>query len=185
VQGTGPDEAALRSAWADRRDVRWTGLQPMAGVLALYRSHDVLVMPSRGEGLPVALLEAGAAGVVPVVSNLASGIPEVVTPGVTGFRPEAGDIAGFADAIGQLAGDRQALDTMSGKVRDHVAARFDATRCTVEYQRLFARCRELKRPWTPGGRLSYASRLDRPWIPNAFVKAVRRATLGRARPVES
>jgi glycosyltransferase involved in cell wall biosynthesis len=185
IQGSGPDEAALRRAWADCGNVRWSGLQPMAGVLALYRAHDVLVMPSRGEGLPVALLEAGAAGVVPVVSNLASGIPEVVTPGVTGFRPEIGDIAGFASAIGHLAADRQALETISGNVREHIAAGFDATRCTVEYQRLFARCRELKRPWTPGGRLSYASRLDRPWIPNAFVKAVRSAAMRRPRPMES
>jgi glycosyltransferase involved in cell wall biosynthesis len=86
IQGTGPDEAALRDAWRDAGAVRWMGLRPMSEVLAQYESQDVLVMPSRAEGLPVALLEAGAAGVVPVVSNLASGIPEVITPHVTGFR---------------------------------------------------------------------------------------------------
>jgi len=99
VQGVGPDEQALRAEWRQNPHVRWTGWQPMPAVLQLYRDHDVLVMPSRSEGLPVALLEAGAAGVVPVVSNLPSGIPEVVEPGVTGFRPETGDIDGFVAAI--------------------------------------------------------------------------------------
>jgi glycosyltransferase involved in cell wall biosynthesis len=173
MQGTGPDETELRAAWTDRTDVRWTGMRPMSDVLALYRSHDVLVMPSRNEGLPVALLEAGAAGVVPVVSNLPSGIPEVVTPGVTGFRPEAGDIGGFADAVSRVAGDRAALEAMSAAVRDHVSARFDADRCTAEYQRLFARWRELKRPRPRAVKLQYGSRLDQPWVPNRVVKAVR------------
>jgi glycosyltransferase involved in cell wall biosynthesis len=185
IQGTGRDEAALRSAWSDGAHVRWMGMRPMAEVLAGYQGQDVLVMPSRTEGLPVALLEAGAAGLVPVASNLPSGIPEVVTPGVTGFRPEAGDIGGFADAIAHLAGNRQALGSMSAAVRALIADRYDATRCTVEYQRLFARARELKRPWRRGGRLPYASRLDQPWIPNALVKAVRTTLRRRAGTIGS
>jgi hypothetical protein len=67
---------------------------------------------------------------------------------------------------------------MGVALRKMVAARYEATQCTAEYQRLFARARELKRPWRRGGRLSYASRLDQPWIPNALVKAVR-STLRR------
>jgi glycosyltransferase involved in cell wall biosynthesis len=179
IQGTGPDDAALRAAWSDRTDIRWTGMRPMSEVLALYQSHDVLVMPSRNEGLPVALLEAGAAGVVPVISNLASGIPEVVTPRVTGFRPEIGDIGGFADAISHLAADRHALEAMSAAIRDHVAAAFDADRCTAEYQHLFARWRELRRPRPLAPKLQYGSRLDQPWMPNSVVKAVRAITRRR------
>jgi glycosyltransferase involved in cell wall biosynthesis len=181
IQGTGPHDAELRAAWSDRPDVRWTGMQPMANVLALYRSHDVLVMPSRGEGLPVALLEGGAAGVVPVVSDLPSGIPEVVTPGVTGFRPATGDVKAFADAIERLASDRPLLEAMSAAVRARVADRFDATRCTAAYQALFARWRELKRPRPPASKLAYGSRLDRPWMPNSVVKALRTMARGRAR----
>jgi glycosyltransferase involved in cell wall biosynthesis len=185
VQGEGPHETQLRTAWTDRPDVRWSGVQPMTDVLRLYTSHDVLVMPSRAEGLPVALLEAGARGVVPVVSDLPSGIPEVVTPGQTGFRPATGDIDGFAGAIAQLANDRTALAAMSSAIRIRVADRYDASRCTAAYQALYARAHELKRPWKHGGRLSYASRLDQPWIPNAFVKAVRTVTARRSPAMKS
>ena len=172
VQGTGPHETALKDAWR-AQDIRWSGMQPMADVLRLYASHDVLVMPSRNEGLPVALLEAGAAGVVPVVSNLASGIPDVVVPGTTGYRPEPGDIDGFVEAIALLASDRGRLERMSRHVRERVAANYDAAACTAAYERLFADWREWKRPRPARVRLPYGSRLDQPWIPNPVVRAIR------------
>src|SRR5258708_2035314 len=132
-------------------------------------------MPSQNEGLPVALLEAGAAGVVPVVSDLPSGIPDVVTPGVSGYRPGIGDIAAFADAIAALDRDRARVEEMSGAVRDTVATRFDANQRTAGYQQLFARWQELKRPRPLNPRLRYGSRLDRPWLPNAAVRLMRSA----------
>lgn len=175
LQGAGPDEEALRAAWTDRADIRWFGQRDKVEVLRLYNDHDVLVMPSRNEGLPVALLEAGAAGVVPVVSDLPSGIPDVVTPGVSGYRPGVGDIGAFADAIAVLDGDRARVEEMSGAVRHTVATHFDAHERTAGYQRLFAQWQELKRPRPVNPRLVYGSRLDRPWIPNAAVRMIRSA----------
>jgi glycosyltransferase involved in cell wall biosynthesis len=173
LQGVGPDEAELRHRWGPYAPARWTGLQPMDRVLALYREHDVLVMPSRSEGLPVALLEAMAAGMVPVVSDLLSGIPEVVEPGVTGFRPPVGDIAGFADAITALARDRERLEAMSRAARRTVAERFDIRERAADYQALYARWRELGRPKRARFQLPYGSRLDSPWLPNTLVRSVR------------
>ncbi len=172
IQGTGPDEMALKDAWQGR-DIRWTGMQPMADVLRLYALHDVIVMPSRNEGLPVALLEAGAAGVVPVVSNLASGIPDVVAPGLTGYRPEPGDIGAFVGAIASLAANRDQVEGISRRVRERVASTYDAAICTAAYERLFADWREWKRPRPASVHLQYGSRLDQPWIPNPVVRAIR------------
>jgi glycosyltransferase involved in cell wall biosynthesis len=171
IQGAGPDEAELRRQWPDPTTV-WTGMQPMTAVLEGYLHHDVIVMPSRHEGLPVALLEAGAAGVVPVVSNLPSGIPEVVTPGTTGFRPDPGDIRGFVDAIALLEADRGALDRMSAAVRDLVRRRYDANPCTADYQRLYHEAMRRRREWV-ARRMPYGSRLDRRWLPNKIVQWIR------------
>lgn len=173
IQGAGPDAAQLRAEWPDPT-THWTGMQPMSVVLQGYQRHDVLVMPSRNEGLPVALLEAGAAGVVPVISNLASGIPEVVDPGVTGFRPEPGDIRGFVDAIARLDRDRQLLQSASAAVRSLVSRRYDAMSCAAEYQRLYQRLVRRRRAWRARP-LRYGSRLDRPWIPNPITRLVRSA----------
>jgi glycosyltransferase involved in cell wall biosynthesis len=173
VAGAGPDRAALEALWHDPGRIRWTGPRSMAGVRALYPEHDVLVMPSRAEGLPVALLEAMAAGVVPVVSDLPSGIPEVVVPGENGYRPAIGDVPEFARAIARLAGDRERLQAMSRAARQTVIDRFDIRERAPEYHALYARWRELRRPGSAGAALGYGSRLDRPWLPNAAVYATR------------
>ncbi len=174
IQGSGPDEAELRSRWRADSHVDWRGARPLREVLPLYLDHDVVVLPSKSEGLPVALLEGGAAGAVPVVSNLESGVPEFVIPGNTGFRPEVGDVQGFANAIVQLAADRNLLASMSRNVREIVAAKFEAGSRAQDYQKLYARWRELRCTPLSSHHVHYGSRLDKRWIPNAIVKSIRR-----------
>lgn len=65
------------------------------GLLAHAR---VLVMPSRSEGLPIALLEALGAG-VPVVASQVGAIPRFIRPGVNGFLVKPGDSDGLARAL--------------------------------------------------------------------------------------
>ena len=174
VQGTGPHEQELREAWAGPH-VRWMGRLDMAEVLEGYRHHDVLVMPSRNEGLPVALLEAGAAGVVPVVTNLRSGVPEVVQEGVTGFLAQPGDVQAFAAAITTLARDRARLEAMSGAIRGVVSRDWDIATNAAMYEALFERWPELRRARRASPRRAYGSRLDQRWLPNALVRTIRRA----------
>ncbi len=66
----------------------------------LLQSH-VIVLLSDYEGLPIALMEAMACGVVPVCLRIRSGIPELVEDGVTGLLvDDRGD--SFVDAIRRL-----------------------------------------------------------------------------------
>ena len=172
VVGSGPEEIELRSRWRER-DVAWKGYLPGEQARMAYQSQDILVLPSRSEGLPVVLLEAGAAGVVPVVSNLPSGVPEIVVPGDTGFRPPVGDVGQFAEAIARLDGDRQLLEQMSRAVRDLIASRFEARARADQYFQLFERWADLRRPRRARLSLAYGSRLDKPWLPNPIVRAIR------------
>ncbi len=79
VAGEGPDEARLR-ALAGNGDVRFTGLLSPKE-LADFRRHAAMVLvPSRcEEACPYALLDAMAAGVPVLVSDL-GGLPELVAP---------------------------------------------------------------------------------------------------------
>ena len=122
---------------------------------------------------------------MPVVSNLTSGVPEVVTPGVSGYRPEIGDVTGFADAIAALDRNRELLETLGRQARQTVMERFDIRERVGDYQQLFARWRELRRPKPRRSPMPYGSRLDKPWLPNTLVYAVRasqRRLTGRALP---
>jgi len=176
IQGSGPDEKELKSSWQTASPIEWRSARPLAEVLPLYMEHDVLVLASKSEGLPVTLLEGGAAGVVPVVSDLPSGIPEIVHHGVNGFRQKIGDVRAFAEAIGKLDSDRSLLESMSLRIRDHVTRNFDATARARDYYSLFARYRELRTPHPNKPRVHYGSRLDKRWIPNILVKALRART---------
>jgi len=123
----------------------------------------------------VALLEAGAAGVVPVVSDLRSGVREVVENGQSGYRAAPGDIRAFADAIATLARDRDGLERMSGAIRAVVSRDWNIVTNAAEYEALFEGWPELRRHRRSTPRRLYGSRLDRPWLPNALVRAIRRA----------
>jgi glycosyltransferase involved in cell wall biosynthesis len=173
IIGDGPDGAALRSMWPESSTLRYFGTLTNTDTIARLPDHDVFVLPTRAEGLPVALLEAMGCGVVPVVSNIDSGVPDVVTAGVNGLLPEVGDAAGFAAAIARLDGDRALLDRMSAAGRRIVEERFDVRDRVADYQALYARYGELYKPLRADATLHYGSRLDRPWIPNPFVRMVR------------
>jgi glycosyltransferase involved in cell wall biosynthesis len=176
VCGDGPHADRLRAGWNDGGDrVDYRRRCSIDESRSLAAIHDVFVLPSRSEGLPVSLLEAGAAGVVPVVSDLPSGIPEVVIPQQTGYRIQLEDVDGFAAAIAALARSRETLAALSGAVQRHVSENFDIGTSALAYEQLFCRWEQLRRPRVPHLRVPYGSRLDRPWIPNPIVRAIRKA----------
>jgi glycosyltransferase involved in cell wall biosynthesis len=64
---------------------------------------DIFVLPSRHENLPVAILEAMAAG-LPVISTCVGAIPEQVIDGETGILVPPGDSSALRDALSLLIG---------------------------------------------------------------------------------
>jgi glycosyltransferase involved in cell wall biosynthesis len=92
-----------------------------ADIRRVMAAADFFVSPSRREGLSFSVLEAMAAGLVPVVSD-APGNPEVV--GATGVIVARGDTAGLVAAIRSLVDDPCARVEMSRKARERVAGQF-------------------------------------------------------------
>lgn len=180
IIGDGPHAGALRASWPESARVHYRGACTQSATVAAFAEHDVFVLPTRHEGLPVALLEAMGAGVVPVVSNIESGVPDVVTSDVTGFLPEVGNLDGFASAIARLAADRERLEHMGARGRACVADRFDVRLRVRDYQALYARYEALYCP-LPSHALQYGSRLDQWWLPNPLVRLVRSTLRARLR----
>lgn len=88
-----------------------------------YRQADVLVFPSRLEGLPLVPIEAMACG-LPVVATDASSVTDIVQHGVTGFLVPADDIGAFAAAIVQLRDAPALWSSMSEASRRRQAEAF-------------------------------------------------------------
>jgi len=81
------------------RKVWFTGAQPHDGVLSILQMCDVFLLPSAFEGLSVSMLEAMGYGLVPVVSDVRSGVPDVIVNGFNGLVAPVGDIEYFADHL--------------------------------------------------------------------------------------
>lgn len=73
-------------------------------LLALFAQADIFVLPSLGECLAVVLMEATAAG-LPVVTTQVGALGEAVRPGETGAIVPPNDVAALREALGVLVGD--------------------------------------------------------------------------------
>ncbi len=134
--GAGPDEAALRglaSQFADR--VRLIG--QVADRRSVYAALDLLVLPSRFEGLPMTALEAMASG-VPVVATAVDGMRELVAdePGAARLVP-VGDGVELRTVVADLLDDAGARGALVTTARSVVERRFDARRLAAELETLY------------------------------------------------
>ena len=77
----------------------------------LCNTADISAFPSRIEGLGLAGIEAMAAG-VPLVSSNVHGILDYVIDGKTGYACDPEDVDGFAAAINKLATDKELRESM-------------------------------------------------------------------------
>jgi glycosyltransferase involved in cell wall biosynthesis len=139
--GDGPERAELeaeaaRLGIADR--VRFLGSLPEEAVGPVLDAADVFVLPSviapdgDMEGIPVALMEALAAG-LPAVATRQSGVPELIRDGETGHLAEPGDAGSLREAIGR------ALTTSTAAAgRDLVEREFDQRRSARRLVQLFS-----------------------------------------------
>jgi glycosyltransferase involved in cell wall biosynthesis len=126
VGGHGQLEKARRLAAElgvdGRVDFRgWVGPEERS---ALLTKSDIYVLPSFNEGLPISVLEAMAAG-LPVITTDVGGLPDLVTHGESGLLIGPGRVAALAAAILRLASDPESRQQMGEAAREHVAARYN------------------------------------------------------------
>lgn len=127
-------EARIREAGhADR--IRILGWRD--DVAELLAGLDVFVLPSRWEGLPLAILEAMAAGLPTVVSDI-PGNRDLVDHEIDGhvFRPD--DDADLAARLAQLIGDAGLRRQMGANARDKVLKNFDLAERVRKMESLYA-----------------------------------------------
>ncbi|MGL4555658.1 MAG: glycosyltransferase, partial [Gemmataceae bacterium] len=138
IFGEGPtrpflEELVRREGLAER--VVLGGFRP--DLEAVLPGLDVAVSSSHTEGLPVALMEAMAAG-RPVVATAGGGTPEVVEDGVTGHLVPRNDPAALAAKVIALLDDpARGPKGEAGRARVRDEFTFDAM--AKRYERLFAR----------------------------------------------
>jgi len=81
--------------------IRWLGIIPPEKMPELYAAADLFVLPTWGEGMPNALLEAMGSG-LPSIATPVGGIPEVIVDGVTGLLVPARNSERLTEGIKSL-----------------------------------------------------------------------------------
>jgi len=87
----------------------------------VFVQHSIVAANGDSEGLPLAVLEAGAHG-LPVVSTRHAGIPDAVRDGEDGFLVAEKDVAAMAAAMLRLAQDGQLAARLGASFRERIVA---------------------------------------------------------------
>lgn len=138
LAGEGADRADLEALARElglRDRVSFLGRLDGNGLRALYAGAGLFVMPSRREGMPLALLEAMAGG-LPTIASSISGVREVMTAECGEMVP-AEDAAALADALGRWLGDG-ARQGAAGRAAASRASLFSQRHCYAAYEAMFA-----------------------------------------------
>jgi len=128
IVGDGPDRAQFEREVGRQglgEQVHFVGAKPARAAFALGR---LMVVPSRAESLPYVVLEAAAAG-LPVIASNVGGIPEIFGPDA-GALVAPGDPAALARAISQAMQDRGARHSATLRLKARVRASFSADAMT-------------------------------------------------------
>ena len=92
---------------------------------ALLLNSDIFLLPSyHGEGCPIALLEAMAAGLA-VITTPVGGIPDIVQDGVNGIMVQPRDVDAIEAALRRYIGDRQLRETVGKRNRVEAWSKYD------------------------------------------------------------
>jgi glycosyltransferase involved in cell wall biosynthesis len=139
MTGDGPEkEAVLRALVKSRlgRAFCFAGL--VENVHDWMASCSMAVLPSRLDGMPLAVLEAMALG-IPVVASRVGSVPEMVKDGVTGVLCKPGDPGAFAAAICRLLGEAHLREAMGRAAKERVQQEFLDTIMLDRYFAVFER----------------------------------------------
>jgi glycosyltransferase involved in cell wall biosynthesis len=142
IAGEGPEEERLRRAAADLGiavHVRFLGWQ--TDLAACLRRWDVFAQPSLEEGFGIAVVEAMAAG-LPVVASNVGGLVEIVENGETGWLVPPRSPADLTARLAALLADPQQRQAMGDAGRERARARFSVARMVGDITTLYDRLLE-------------------------------------------
>jgi glycosyltransferase involved in cell wall biosynthesis len=127
IAGDGPERSKLENLVASlglESEVALLGHVPHCHLASLFPLVDLVVLTSRSEGIPLALMEAMTHS-TPVLAPRITGIPELVIDGRTGFLYHPGSIHDFVARVELVKDSIRALGPLRRSARQWVSIHFN------------------------------------------------------------
>ncbi len=137
IAGDGEDIDCLKKTAADldvSEKIIFLGVR--ADVRSLLGASDAFVLSSEFEGNPLCVMEAMAAG-LPVVSTDVGGIPQLIDDGNSGLLVKSGDLKALASAMESLMTDSVLRSRIIDQSRKTALKKFDSCVMARSYEKLF------------------------------------------------
>jgi len=175
VVGSGELESKLKQQWEGHNNIRFCQPDTSQEVYEIATTGDLFISPSNFEGYGIALLEAMACGLVPVIHRLPVGIYSEL-PADSGFSIEPGDVNSFAECITRLNGDRELVATMGNNAHRLVLDKYDISKTANSFMENFeSHLTHHVTKGLPARNVSSFGMLDKPYLPNALVRLIKKA----------
>jgi glycosyltransferase involved in cell wall biosynthesis len=102
------------------------------------RASDIGVLSSASEGLPLALLEYGMAGLATVATNVGQ-VSEVLASGIAGRLVAPGNATALADELIDLLRSREERARLGAMLKEHVTRQYGVQRALAPLEQVYAR----------------------------------------------
>lgn len=167
IYGEGSSEKEKQLIWANQANVFFHGVVSGEEIIKVLPTYDFLILPTIAEGMPVTVIEAMKAGVVPVVNHLSGGLEELIGNNERGVLIEQNRVENYATSLQQLQQQPERARKMAQMASAYACSEFDAVNCTLTIETFIAsyakNIRQVK------AQKAYGSRLDQKWLPNLLV----------------
>jgi glycosyltransferase involved in cell wall biosynthesis len=144
ILGDGPERNNLIEVVKHLANFEFATPKSSDDILNILQLQDVFILPSRKDGLPVALLESMSVGCVPLIANFSEGMRRVVTEEI-GFIVPVGDNDSFAEKIVLLSENRQLLTQLSSNCIEKIKKEFDIKKQALMYFDLYKKYKQFSR----------------------------------------
>jgi glycosyltransferase involved in cell wall biosynthesis len=118
---------------------RWvlvTGEVHRSNIPLYFAAADVFLLPSREEGMPIAILEAMRAG-LPIITTTVGGIPEMIKDGTSGILIEPENPQKIAEALLTLMNNKVLREELASGARAVFETKFETRVCISELETIY------------------------------------------------
>lgn len=146
IYGDGDKEQSIKALIEDQKaskNVMLFKALPPSQIINKMQEHHVFTLMSDYEGMPIALMEAMACGLVPVCYVGEGGVDEIIEHGVNGFivKNRGED---YQEKLQLLVNDRSLWETMSKNARATIQQKYSSKIIHQKWYELLNQCKDVK-----------------------------------------